>query len=78
VSGDGRVSPADVATYRQFLANPTGAPLTADAQTRCVVLGSGTACNIVQVSAIRRGLNVPPLAPLLSSAAAQVCGATRP
>jgi hypothetical protein len=78
VSGDGRVSPADVATYRQFLANPTGAPLSADAQARCVVLDTGTACNIVQVSAIRRGLNAPPLAPLTTSAAAQVCAATKP
>jgi hypothetical protein len=78
VAGDGRVAADDVLAYRQSLANPAGAPLSAAAQTRCVVIGTGTACNVLQVSAIRRALAVPALPPLTSASVAQVCAAAKP
>jgi len=78
VSDSGAVDASDVAAYRQSLANPAGAPLSADAQARCVVLGSGSSCNVVQVSVLRRGLASPALPPVTSAAAAQVCAAAQP
>ena len=78
VADGGAVDTADVLAYRQSLANPAGVGLGADAQSRCVVVGTGTACDILQVTALRRGLHVPALAPLTSAPVAQVCPATRP
>jgi len=77
VAGDGHVDTTDVAAYRAALANPTGAPLSAAAQTRCRVLGRTGACNIVQVTAIRRAIAAPSLAPIQSGPAAQFCVAAR-
>ncbi|HTO68412.1 MAG TPA: thrombospondin type 3 repeat-containing protein, partial [Myxococcota bacterium] len=73
VAGDGHVDATDVAAYRAALANPTGAPLSADAQTRCRVLGRTGGCDIRQVSAIRRAIAAPSLAPIQSGPAAQFC-----
>jgi len=73
VAGDGHVDATDVAAYRAALANPTGAALSADAQTRCRVLGRTGACNIVQVTAIRRAIAAPSLLPIQSGPAAQFC-----
>lgn len=78
VSGDGRVAPEDVTAYRQALASPTGAALSSAAQTRCVVYRTGTACNLLPVTVIRRALHVPALGPITSSALAQNCAASKP
>ncbi len=76
IAGGGRVDSADVLAYRQSLA--TGVPLAGTAGTLCKVFSGGTACNILQLSVLRRGLNVPALAPLTTSSAAQVCAAALP
>ena len=77
LAGNGRVMSDDVVAYRKFLANP--ATLTADARSRCVVIGTGADCTVLQVSVLRRVLHFPPVAqPLTSTMAAQVCAATRP
>jgi len=73
VAGDGHVDTTDVAAYRAALANPTGAPLSADAQTRCRVLGRTGGCDIRQVTAIRRAIASPSLLPIQSGPAAQFC-----
>ena len=73
VAGDGHVDATDVAAYRAALANPTGAALSADAQTRCRVLGRTGGCDIRQVSAIRRAIASPSLLPIQSGPAAQFC-----
>jgi len=73
VAGDGHVDTTDVAAYRAALANPTGAALSADAQTRCRVLGRTGGCDIRQVSAIRRAIAAPSLLPIQSGPAAQFC-----
>jgi hypothetical protein len=75
VAGSGRVDQTDVDAYRAFLADPSGAALSAGALARCAVVGTPSPCNIVQVVAIRRGLQLPPLAPVTSSSLAQVCDA---
>ncbi|HTO05441.1 MAG TPA: hypothetical protein VMR86_00140 [Myxococcota bacterium] len=77
VSGDGVITPADVSLYRNALANPAAA-LSPAAQSRCVVLGGGAACDVVQVAALQRALHAPALAPITTSAAAQVCAVSLP
>jgi hypothetical protein len=67
-----------VLAYRQSLADPSGAPLSPAALTRCKVFAGGSACNVLQLAVLRRGLNVPALAPLTTSSAAQVCAAALP
>ncbi|HXX48009.1 MAG TPA: hypothetical protein VEN47_07265, partial [Myxococcota bacterium] len=73
VAGDGHVDTTDVAAYRAALANPTGAALSSAAQTRCRVLGRTGGCTILQVTAIRRAIASPSLAPIQSGPAAQSC-----
>jgi hypothetical protein len=73
---NGRVDAADVLAYRQSLA--TGLPFTGAPATFCRVYSGGTACNILQVSVLRRALHVPALAPLTTPIAAQVCLAALP
>ncbi|HTO05795.1 MAG TPA: FG-GAP-like repeat-containing protein [Myxococcota bacterium] len=73
VAGDGHVDASDVAAYRAALANPSGAPLTPAAQTRCRLLGRTGGCDVRQVTALRRAIASPSLAPIQSGPAAQFC-----
>jgi cysteine-rich repeat protein len=57
LTGDGIVDQADVSTYRAFLANPGGNPLTPAALTTCSVVGGvPSQCNILDVVVERRAL----------------------
>ena len=59
----------DVSALRARLANPTGAPLSADGEHRCTVIGAPHACGVIDATIVRRKLAT--LAPGIS----QVCPA---
>jgi hypothetical protein len=63
VSGNGRISSVDVDVYRAYLSRPTTSPLSAEARSKCRVDGDSAACDVLQVSVLRRALAAPPLAP---------------
>jgi len=78
VAGSGHIDSVDIAAYRAALANPSGAGLSAAAQTRCVVYRAPAPCSVMQVSVLRRALDSPSLYPITSTPPAQVCPAAQP
>lgn len=57
VSDDRLLTELDTAAFRAYLASPTGAPLTPAGFGKCNVAGgSGSACDILDVSVLRRDL----------------------
>ncbi len=63
VNDDGSVDAADVATFRAHLADPRGIPLSPAGQAKCTVIGEAAACDLLDLTVLRRALAVPPLPP---------------
>ena len=74
VNLDDLVDPGDIDTYRVHLADPNGMPLTNSAEERCTVIGPEPACDIRQLTVLRRALADPFLPPGI----ALVCEAVLP
>ncbi len=71
VNSDSSVDLADVATFRAHLADPNGMPLSPAGQAKCTVIGEAPACDILDLTVLRRALAIPPLPPGI----APVCSA---
>ncbi len=63
INDDNVVDPADVATFRAHLADPNGMPLSPAGQAKCTVIGEAPACDILDLTVLRRALATPPLPP---------------
>ncbi|MCH6561440.1 MAG: hypothetical protein IH800_03330 [Myxococcales bacterium] len=63
VNNDSSVDLADVATFRAHLADPNGMPLSPAGQAKCTVIGEAPACDILDLTVMRRALASPPLPP---------------
>jgi hypothetical protein len=68
---DGELSPADVNALRSYLIDPLASPLSAAALERCNVIGVPRPCDLIDLTVLRRHLDVPPRPP----GVAQVCRA---
>jgi hypothetical protein len=71
VNDAGRVDDLDIDTYRDFLVDPNGSPLSTAGQSKCSVIGSPTDCDIADVVVLRRALATPSRPPGI----AEVCEA---
>ena len=60
VTGDGFVDALDVTAVRSALADPLGASLSPSGDSRCVVSGEGSPCDLVQVAVLLRHLEAKP------------------
>jgi hypothetical protein len=72
VGADAIVDANDVSALRNHLR--ATAPLSADALSRCSVIGGSSECTIRTLTVLRRALTVPPLGPGI----AQMCDAALP
>ena len=63
VNVDDLVDDFDVALYRAHLIDPLGTPLGTAGESRCSVIAPTRACDIVDVTVLRRALNNPSLPP---------------
>jgi hypothetical protein len=63
LSEDGTVEALDPAALRTFLADPAGAPLSAVALEKCRVNAGSAACDVLQLTVLRRALAEPALGP---------------
>ncbi|MCZ6571239.1 MAG: hypothetical protein O7B23_13870, partial [Deltaproteobacteria bacterium] len=63
INDDSVVDAADVATLRAHLADPNGMPLSPAGQAKCTVIGEAPACDILDLTVMRRALASPPLPP---------------
>lgn len=71
VNDDGAVDPQDVVEFRAYLADPSGSPLSPAGVRQCTVIGSVRPCDDLDLTVIRRAIEVPGLPP----GVAQVCEA---
>ena len=71
LNNDGVLDAADVDTFRDFLADPDGFPLSLEGQSKCTVIGEEGGCDILDLTIIRRTVEGPNLSPGIS----QVCPA---
>ncbi len=63
VNDDNVVDLGDVASFRAHLADPNGMPLSPEGRSKCTVIGEAPACDILDLTVLRRALAVPPLPP---------------
>ena len=60
---DTSVDALDVSTLRDYLTDPNGSPLPGAGQSKCSVIGGYLDCDIADVTALRRALEVPGFPP---------------
>jgi cysteine-rich repeat protein len=72
VDDDGIVNEFDVERFREFLADPNGLPLAPEERDKCGVIAASSACDILDVTVLRRGIA------WLSPGIAHTCDAASP
>jgi len=63
VNDDSVVDLVDIATFRAHLADPNEMPLRLGGRAKCTVIGEPPACDILDLTVLRRALAIPPLPP---------------
>ncbi len=61
VDDDGFANDSDVAHFRVFLADPSGSPLIEPDRCTVIDTGSPRPCDILDVTVLRRAVELPPL-----------------